>query len=97
MLKQSVKVERPAKAGRAGVAINFRGLRLRNRSSCCLEKRKGPRRGVIRRGVGLDGTAVCGPSPQPSGLHNPQAGFTAARPAANLFRAANDIARCLAG
>jgi hypothetical protein len=46
MLKQSVKVERPAKAGRAGVAINFRGLRLRNRSSCCLEKRKGPRRGV---------------------------------------------------
>jgi hypothetical protein len=41
MLKQSVKVERPAKAGRAGVAINFRGLRLRNRSSCCLEKRKG--------------------------------------------------------
>src|SRR5580693_7231128 len=36
----------PGKSGRAGVAIKFRGLRLRNRSSCCLEKRKGPRRGI---------------------------------------------------
>ena len=83
---QRSKAERPAKgAGRPSRWVS-EGLRLRSRTGCFGKKEK-PRRGfedAHRRGVGLDGSAVFGSSPQPSGLHNRQAGFAAARPAANL-------------
>src|SRR5688572_30644647 len=52
-------------------------------------RRGEPRRDVeISGGVcGLDGSAVIGSSPQPSGLPGRQAGFTAARPAAKWIPA----------
>ena len=70
MLKQSVKVERPAKAaGRASRLIS-EGFGSGTDPAVVWKKERDPAGGVIRRGVGLDGTAVCGPSPQPSGLPN---------------------------
>jgi|SRR5206468_2305941 len=88
-----VEAERPAKdAGRA-FALMSEGHRLGNRSGWV-----GPReesRRSFESGGGLDWRAVFGSSPQPSGLHELQAAFTAARPAANWVIGANGIARCL--
>ena len=69
-----VQEERPARgAGRTSLGFS-EGLPLRNRSGCFGETENPPDFGSPA-GYGLDGSAVFGSSPQPSGLPEPAGRF----------------------
>ena len=86
----------PGKERRAGVAWFSEGFGSETDPAGLGRREESPRRSFDSGGgIGLDGRAVFGSSPQPSGLHELQAAFTAARPAANWVTGANGIARCL--